>query len=260
MTLNANHHSYFNHINVKQWLVNRYFIRNEDWATYEIENWQWLINNFNSLGPYNSNLAFAGVNKHSEVKIKIFNEEVFLEELSSGFQAVLFLVFQIFEWLESTRENEQKLAKNAKGVVIIDELDVHLHPEWQLIIRNSLKTMFPNLQFIVTTHSPHIIANAEKGEVIKIKGEDGIYNLNPSGKAYSGWSTDQILEDIMEVNSLENKDYKRLSNEAMNALDDKNISLTNQKISELEEITHNSDVTVEVLKVKLAKLKTEIED
>lgn len=245
--------------NVKQWMINRYFILDKDWAIYEKKNWDWLIENMSSLGPNGSNLEFLHIQRELEPKFKVFGNECYLEELSAGFQAILSLIFSIFEWLEQTNEKENMLAKNAVGTVLIDELDAHLHPEWQLTIRNSLRIMFPNLQFIITTHSPHIIASAEKGEVIKIKGEDGIYNLVPSEKAYSGWSTDQILEDIMDVKSLENKDYKKLFNESMDALDDKNTELISEKIEELEKITHSSDTTVEVLKIKLAKIKLEIE-
>ncbi|MGR6008126.1 AAA family ATPase, partial [Bacillus cereus] len=47
--------------------------------------------------------------------------------------------------------------EEAIGTVIIDELDVHLHPEWQLTISDSLRRMFPKLQFIITTHSPTLL-------------------------------------------------------------------------------------------------------
>lgn len=246
--------------NVKQWMINRHFIRNESWATKEKTNWEWLTQNMNHIGPKDSNLEFLEIKRDLEPKFKVFGNECYLEELSAGFQAVLSLILSIFEWIEKTNENDFMLAKNAIGTVLIDELDAHLHPEWQLTIRNTLAMIFPKLQFIVTTHSPHLIATAKKGEVIEIVGENGIYNLSPSDRTYSGWTTDQILEDVMQVKSLENQEYKQLIDEAMFALEQNDGISMNQAISKLENITHKSDTIVEVLKIRLAKMKATTSD
>ena len=178
----------------------------------------------------------------------------YLEELSAGFQSILSLVFSIIEWIEATNEGENMLIENATGTVIIDELDVHLHPEWQLILRDSLATMFPNLQFITTTHSPHLIATAKEGEVIVMK-EDSVLDLKPQRNRFIGWNTEQILEEIMDVKSLDNKEYAKLVNEAMDFLqlkDSQNLETTMHK---LEEIAHPNDTIISVIKIKLASLK-----
>lgn len=79
--------------------------------------------------------------------------------------------FAIVEWIEAVNEEEDILIQQAEGTVFIDELDVHLHPEWQIIIRNMLDKVFPRLQFVITTHSPHLIASAQAGEIIKFRAE-----------------------------------------------------------------------------------------
>ena len=53
----------------------------------------------------------------------------------------------------------------APGLVLIDEVDAHLHPEWQRTIGKMLVGMFPNIQFLVTTHSSHVAQGAGKGSV-----------------------------------------------------------------------------------------------
>lgn len=63
---------------------------------------------------------------------------------------------------------EEALAKSI-GVVLIDELDLHLHPEWQKLIISSLKKSFPQIQFIASTHSPFLIQEAEEGQLLKLK-------------------------------------------------------------------------------------------
>ncbi len=58
------------------------------------------------------------------------------------------------------------------GVVLIDELDLHLHPNWQKSIVNKLKEAFPNIQFIVTTHSPFIVQSLRNDELIDLEGKN----------------------------------------------------------------------------------------
>lgn len=62
--------------------------------------------------------------------------------------------------------------EKSKGVILIDEIDLHLHPSWQRKIVDSFKKAFPNLQFIVTTHSPFIIQSLNNDELIDLQGKD----------------------------------------------------------------------------------------
>ena len=77
------------------------------------------------------------------------------------------------------------------GIVVIDELDLSLHPTWQRRIVRILKELFPKVQFICATHSPFIIQSLEPGELIAL---DTILD-----EEYSGQSIEDIAEDIMDV-------------------------------------------------------------
>lgn len=81
--------------------------------------------------------------------------------------------------------------KKTPGVVVIDELDLSLHPTWQRRIVRILKELFPKIQFICATHSPFIIQSLEPGELIAL---DTILD-----EEYSGQSIEDIAEDIMMV-------------------------------------------------------------
>ena len=81
--------------------------------------------------------------------------------------------------------------KATPGVVVIDELDLSLHPTWQKRIVRILKELFPKVQFICATHSPFIIQSLEPGELITL---DTILD-----EEYSGQSIEDIAEDIMNV-------------------------------------------------------------
>lgn len=61
--------------------------------------------------------------------------------------------------------------KESNGIVFIDEIDMHLHPKWQQKVVNDLKTAFPNIQFIVTTHSPFIVQSLKSEELINLDAE-----------------------------------------------------------------------------------------
>ena len=81
--------------------------------------------------------------------------------------------------------------KKTPGIVVIDELDLSLHPTWQRRIVGILKELFPKVQFICATHSPFIIQSLEPGELITL---DSILD-----EVYSGQSIEDIAEDIMNV-------------------------------------------------------------
>lgn len=83
----------------------------------------------------------------------------------------------------------QNALKETRGVVFIDELDLHLHPSWQKIVVNSLLETFPNIQFIASTHSPFIIQEAEIGQLFILE--------NCALKSIKG-ASDLSIEDIAE--------------------------------------------------------------
>lgn len=241
--------------NIKQWFVNRYFVIEKEWAQEERVNWLHMIENLPFIGPFNSDFTYVKTEQELEPIFSIYGEECYLEELSAGFQAVLSIIANIFEWVEGTNEPGKRIAKTAEGTVLIDELDLHLHPEWQFSLREGLSRIFPNLQFIVTTHSPHLLSSAKENEVIIMqKQEDNNYTLQPSEMRFSGWNTDQILSEIMGVKSLENKDYERLVAIALHQVGESSIQGVTDAISNLVEVCHPSDPIVTVLKARLASM------
>jgi len=243
---------------VKQWMINRYFEIEKSWAHIYKRNWDWLIGNLNRLAPSNVDLSFKEIKRDLEPMFT-FNGtlDCYLEEVSAGFQSLLSLVFAIVEWIEGTNDEDNAYIPKATGTVIVDELDVHLHPEWQLTIRDSLRAVFPNLQFIVTTHSPHLIASAQPGEIIVLPTLNGRLNVRPTAQTYGGWSTDEILEDVMGVKNLENKAYSQILNEALDCVESGKIELLEQSIEKLRAVVHPSNTILQVLQVKLAGLKLE---
>ncbi|MFT4927616.1 MAG: putative ATP-binding protein involved in virulence [Phenylobacterium sp.] len=95
-------------------------------------------------------------------------------------------------------------ALKTPGVVLIDEIDLHLHPKWQRTIMHSLRTAFPEVQFIVSTHSPFIVQSLEPGEVLDLNStlvvEQGCEVASPApDKPFCDRSIEDVVEDVMGV-------------------------------------------------------------
>lgn len=240
--------------NIKQWFVNRYFMIDKDWATEERLNWEHMLKHLPLLAPFNSKFSYIRTGKELEPVFSMYGEECYLEELSAGFQAVLSIVANIIEWIEGTRSDGERIAVSATGTVLIDELDLHLHPEWQFTLRDGLSSLFPNIQFIVTTHSPHLLASARENEIIIMNRdlEHSESHLKPTPKKFSGWNTDQILSEIMGVVSLDNKEYEKLITEAFDKVEEGSIAGLKKAIERLSDIAHPSDSILTVLNAKYA--------
>lgn len=93
---------------------------------------------------------------------------VALEDLSDGFRSILSLSLELVRQLASHYERDHIFEPSsgvvaAPGIVLIDEVDAHLHPSWQRVIGPRLRSLFPRFQFIVTTHSPLVCQGAADG-------------------------------------------------------------------------------------------------
>lgn len=96
--------------------------------------------------------------------------------LSDGYRNILGMVGDIaFRMATLNPFLEEHVIRKTPGVVLIDEIDLHLHPEWQRKVVGDLKRVFPNIQFIATTHSPFIIQSLEEGELRSL---DSLSNIN----------------------------------------------------------------------------------
>lgn len=130
------------------------------------------------------------------------------DNLSDGYRNMVAMVADIAH--RAARLNPHlsvNAATESSGVVLIDEIDLHLHPQWQRRVVGDLQRAFPNIQFIATTHSPFILQSLDPGAVIDldIVNDESSIDLNqniagPSPKGeYSSKSIEDIVEDVMGV-------------------------------------------------------------
>lgn len=90
---------------------------------------------------------------------------------------------------------KNNFAANISGIVLIDEIEQHLHPKWQREIISRLHSQFPNVQFIVTSHSPICAASMHEGigQNILLQEKDGCVEATTDLPVVSAWRADQIL-------------------------------------------------------------------
>lgn len=239
---------------IKQWMINRYFIIEKEWAAIEKANWKRVIEFLPLLVSKDQKFKFLRVERDLEPIFELNDKECYLEELSGGFKSILSVIFSIIDWCEGVNEGSFGLVSNAYGTVLIDEIDAHLHPEWQLTIVQNLKKLFPKIQFIVTTHSPHVILTANEKEVIRIPQHNGILEISPSSKSYKGWEITNILGDLMgvvEPNELQAHDILEKIDESIK---EKNKELFEAELIKLKEILHPNDTILKIYEIKRSKL------
>ncbi|KAB2893797.1 MAG: AAA family ATPase [Bacteroidetes bacterium] len=115
-------------------------------------------------------------------------------QLSDGERSMLSLVFDLSRRLALANPQVDDPLRSGRAVVLIDELDLHLHPSWQRTIADRLTETFPNCQFIATTHSPQIVGEVPPEQIILI--ENGTVR-RPSQSL--GMDTNWILRHLMGV-------------------------------------------------------------
>ena len=153
-----------------------------------------------------------------------------VKQLSDGERGVLALVLDLTKRLAEANPYLENPAKEGKAVVLIDELDLHLHPKWQRTIVDQLTKTFPNCQFIATTHSPQIIGSVAPENVILL--ENGKPPLKPDQSL--GMDTNWILKFLMETNERDSK-YELELKEIAQLIEDDNYEEAQSKIDSLRE-------------------------
>jgi predicted ATP-binding protein involved in virulence len=124
-------------------------------------------------------------------------QKLFINQLSDGEKCMLALAGDIARRLAMANPSlDQPL--QGRGIVMIDEIDLHLHPGWQRNAIPSLETTFPNIQLVATTHSPQVLSSAKSSNVFFARSSEKGIEIAPVRNPY-GSDTNRILEENMSV-------------------------------------------------------------
>lgn len=178
-------------------------------------------------------------------------EDLRIEQLSGGYKAVLSMVSDIAKRLSLANPNSENPLEE-EAIILIDELDLHLHPKWQKKISIDLKRTFPNCQFIITTHSPFIIQSLNRDEVINI--EKNEYENNEDYGSFEGWSIEEIQEYEMGVQTKTDR-YKKYIKEFSDAIDNDDSDRAKSIYKALISMVHPKSTEKRIIDIDMAGLE-----
>jgi len=166
-----------------------------------------------------------------------------INQLSDGEKCYISLVCDIARRLAIANPNPYENPLLGTGIVLIDEIELHLHPKWQQSVVSKLVETFPNCQFFITTHSP-IVASDVSGKVFAIK--DGeIMEQQTFGKLSSN-----ILSSVFDLSMARSLFVQSLIDSAYDSIKDGKTKDYESKLQELTDILGADDPDITGLKIE----------
>ncbi len=177
-----------------------------------------------------------------------------LKDLGYGYQATLAWVMDLAKRMfDRYPTSKNPLAEPA--VVLVDEIDLHLHPEWQRKIISYLSNIFKNTQFIVTAHSPLVVQSAENVNLVMLEKDGDHINIRQQFGSFKGWTVDEILTELMGMDDKTMSDtYLDLMKQFDEALDEDNYEKVHSAYEGLDKILHPSSPQRKILRIQMSSL------
>ena len=162
-----------------------------------------------------------------------------LRDLGYGYQSMMAWVLDLVRRMVE-RYPDSKNPLEEPAIVLVDEIDLHLHPEWQRKIIAHLTKYFPNTQFIVTAHSPLIVQSAENINVVILR-KEGDHTLieQPKMRNFRGWTVEEILSDLMDLDGKTmSETYLNLVNAFTEGIENDDVEKSQNAYKALDKILH----------------------
>lgn len=153
------------------------------------------------------------------------NTSIPLYELSTGYKALLSMIMELAYRTVILNPDISDDLEELPGIVLIDEIDAHLHPKWQWSVIDALRKVFPKVQFIIGTHSPIVISSAKDARIISLDKKDGINYLE---SAY-GYSINDVVT-LRQGSTDMPEEAKRVFELMEEALDEKDMNKAQQVV------------------------------
>lgn len=198
-----------------------------------------------SLMPDFKNLTVRRSPLRMEVEKK--GKKLNVSQLSDGEKCLMAMVGDLARRLAIANPKLKKPLEG-EGIVLIDEIDLHLHPKWQRMIVPKLQKTFPNCQFIVSTHSPHVITHVKPECLFMLKQTSNAIKATHPNESY-GKNVTRILEDLMGLKTTRPDKVSKELSDIFNQIDLGSFDKAKQEIKALrKEIGDDPDlVKAEVL-------------
>lgn len=240
---------------ISRWGKHRFTEKIGELTKQEFENYKLATRIFSIL---DSTVIFK-IMIDGEIILKRKEETILFNNLSNSYKNCIYIVWKIIKEIEEKNKDNPICAENFDGIILIAEIELHLHPIWQVKLVQALKYIFPKAQFIITTHSPSVLQTLERKEIIALTSDENgnIYRkelyLNKYG--VQGWTLEEISENIMGMPATTSKFYQdtwKKFDKAMN-LEDKEKILEQYEI--LKQMLHPNNILLKLLSIQIAEWK-----
>ncbi|MEM7361233.1 MAG: AAA family ATPase [Pseudomonadota bacterium] len=180
------------------------------------------------------------------------NTSLRLQKASQGTLSVISMIGLVYRYLQAINNDvPEKSVRQQTGIVIIDEIDAHLHPTWQSKILDLFRESFPNVQFLVTAHSPLVIRGSKEREVSVLKKSKGNFMVDTLPNHFIGATYDRMYGQVFDVEG-EDRTFVQLDM----AYDEKEkYELELRKLEELSERNEEDELKLKELRDKLYYLR-----
>lgn len=118
-----------------------------------------------------------------------------VNQLSNGEKCLIAMIGDLARRMAMLNPQQSEPLKG-DGIILIDEIDLHLHPQWQRFLIPKMLEVFPNCQFFISTHSPHVITHVQPENLHLLKQTNQGIKIVPALESY-GKTVERILEDLM---------------------------------------------------------------
>jgi predicted ATP-binding protein involved in virulence len=183
-------------------------------------------------------------------------EKLQFRQLSDGYRNIIGMVADIaYRCIKLNPHLGEDAVRNTPGIVLVDELDLHLHPNWQRRIVDDLKKAFPNIQFVATTHSPFIV-QALKSEELVILDEQIKKDGDPDMKSIEDLAANEMgveevprSEAFLEMQRVA-EEYYSLIQKGNSSGTSEELTMLRARLNEMEERFSNDPAFVASLKIE----------
>ena len=193
--------------------------------------------------------------RRNPLRMEVVKEgkHLMINQLSDGEKCLMALIGDLarrMAILNPSRANPLK----GDGIILIDEIDLHLHPKWQRMAITKLVRVFPNCQFLITTHSPHIITHVEPQNLFLLSMEDEGLTSSPPTESY-GKTVERVLEDLMGLKTTRPVKVQKALRKLYEKIDSDDFGTARKLIGELEkQIGEDSELVKAKVLIKRKEL------
>lgn len=165
------------------------------------------------------------------MEIDKHGEKLIVNQLSDGEKCLMAMVGDLARRM-AIANPQRTNPLDGDGVILIDEIDLHLHPKWQRMMVPKLRDIFPNCQFLISTHSPHVITHVQPENLFLLSMVKNSLEVTQPTESY-GKTVERILEDLMGLETTRPSEVKDELRKIYEQIDNNEINEAKASISRL---------------------------